>query len=276
MKTEIILARVNEVLALNDDDLSTARCKLEALSADLAEQVRAEYAASRGEANAARTISALLKANKKDSGRTALHYAWIDGKGRQCVCDGFRAFRLNEALPLEERPADAGEPLNLDKVVPDIRRGYAAAALPGAKEVKAFIALERAAKGRKVSPVWDFGKGKPAVNAAYLLDLLNVLPDAAEIYCGGPFSPMYAKSERGDAVLLPVRAEAKNAEYAEYAEAQRARQQAAKDAADRDKFRADVLGNMLEKYNERVQNDPQYALTPDDFANMVQYVSPAA
>lgn len=275
MKTEIILARVNEVLALNDEP-TTVRCKLEALSADLAEQVRTEYAASRGEANAARTISALLKANKKDSGRTALHYAWIDGKGRQCVCDGFRAFRMNEALPLEERPADAGEPLNLDKVVPDIRRGYAAAALPGAKEVKAFIALERAAKGRKVSPVWDFGKGKPAVNAAYLLDLLNVLPDAAEIYCGGPFSPMYAKSERGDAVLLPVRAEAKNAEYAEYAEAQRARQQAAKDAADRDKFRADVLGNMLEKYNERVQNDPEYALTPDDFANMVQYVSPAA
>ena len=275
MKTEIILARVNEVLALNDEP-TTVRCKLEALSADLAEQVRTEYAASRGEANAARTISALLKANRKDSGRTALHYAWIDGKGRQCVCDGFRAFRLNEALPLEERPADAGDPLNLDKVVPDIRRGYAAAALPGAKEVKAFIALERAAKGRKVSPVWDFGKGKPAVNAAYLLDLLNVLPDAAEIYCGGPFSPMYAKSERGDAVLLPVRAEAKNAEYAEYAEAQRARQQAAKDAADRAKFHADVLGNMLEKYNERVQNDPQYALTPDDFANMVQYVSPAA
>lgn len=275
MKTEIILARVNEVLALNDEP-TTVRCKLEALSADLAEQVRTEHAASRGEANAARTISALLKANKKDSGRTALHYAWIDGKGRQCVCDGFRAFRLNEALPLEERPADAGEPLNLDKVVPDIRRGYAAAALPSAKEVKAFIALERAAKGRKVSPVWDFGKGKPAVNAAYLLDLLNVLPDAAEIYCGGPFSPLYAKSERGDAVLLPVRAEAKNAEYAEYAEAQRARQQAAKDAADRDKFRADVLGNMLEKYNERVQNDPEYALTPDDFANMVQYVSPAA
>ena len=268
MKTEIILARVNEVLALNDDFV-TVRCKLESLSADLAEQVRTEYAASRGEANAAKTISALLKAVRKDCGKTALHYAWIDGKGRQCVCDGYRAFRLNEALPLEERPADAGDPINLDKVVPDIRKGYAAAALPGAKEVKAFIALERAAKGRKVSPVWDFGKDKPAVNAAYLVDLLNVLPDATEIYYGGPFAPLYAKSERGDAVLLPVRSEAKNAEYAEYAEAQRARQQAAKDAADRAKFHADVLGNMLEKYNERVQNDP-------DFANMVQYVSPAA
>ena len=95
MKTEIILARVNEVLALNDDFV-TVRCKLESLSADLAEQVRTEYAASRGEANAAKTISALLKAVRKDCGKTALHYAWIDGKGRQCVCDGYRAFRLNE------------------------------------------------------------------------------------------------------------------------------------------------------------------------------------
>lgn len=275
MKTEIILARVNEVLALNDDFV-TARCKLESLSADLAEQVRTEYAASRGEANAAKTISALLKAVRKDCGKTALHYAWIDGKGRQCVCDGYRAFRLNEALPLEERPADAGDPINLDKVVPDIRKGYAAAALPSAKEVKAFIALERAAKGRKVSPVWDFGKDKPAVNAAYLVDLLNVLPDATEIYYGGPFAPLYAKSERGDAVLLPVRSEAKNAEYAEYAEAQRARQQAAKDAADRAKFHADVLGDMLRAYGENVERNPEYALTPDDFANMVKYAQPAA
>ena len=275
MKTEIILARVNEVLALNDDFV-TARCKLESLSADLAEQVRTEYAASRGEANAAKTISALLKAVRKDCGKTALHYAWIDGKGRQCVCDGYRAFRLNEALPLEERPADAGDPINLDKVVPDIRKGYAAVALPSAKEVKAFIALERAAKGRKVSPVWDFGKDKPAVNAAYLVDLLNVLPNAMEIYYGGPFAPLYAKSERGDAVLLPVRSEAKNAEYAEYAEAQRARQQAAKDAADRAKFHADVLGDMLRAYGENVERNPEYALTPDDFANMVKYAQPAA
>ena len=188
MKTEIILARVNEVLALNDDFV-TVRCKLESLSADLAEQVRTEYAASRGEANAAKTISALLKAVRKDCGKTALHYAWIDGKGRQCVCDGYRAFRLNEALPLEERPADAGDPINLDKVVPDIRKGYAAAALPGAKEVKAFIALERAAKGRKVSPVWDFGKDKPAVNAAYLVDLLNAATPFCSRFVPRPRTP---------------------------------------------------------------------------------------
>lgn len=275
MKTESILARVNEVLALNDD-LTTARCKLESLSADLAEQVRAEYAASRGEANAARTISALLKAAKKDSGRTALHYAWIDGKGRQCVCDCFRAFRLNEALPLEERPADAGDPIDLDKVIPDIRKGYAAVALPDVKEVKAFIALERAAKGRKCSPVWDLGRGKPVVNAAYLVDLLNVLPDATEIYCGGLFSPLYAKSERGDAVLLPVRSEEKAAEYAEAEAARQAEERAARDAAERAKFNAAVLGDMLRAYGENVERNPEYALTPDDFANMVKYAQPAA
>ena len=275
MKTENILARVNEVLALNDDPV-TARCKLESLSTDLTEQVRVEYAASRGEANAAKTISAMLKAAKQNhSYASALHYAWNDSEGRQCICDGYRAFRLNEALPLEERPADAGDPLNLDKVFPDICKGYAATPLPSAKEVKAFIALERAAKGRKATPLWDFGKGKPAVNAAYLIDLLNVLPDATEIYYGGPCSPLYAKSERGDAVLLPVKAESKKNEYAEYDAAQWARKQAEKDAADRAKYHADVLGNMLAKYAERVKEDPEYALTPDAFADMVQY-APAA
>ena len=267
MKTERILARVNEVLTLNDDP-ATARCKLEALSVDLAEQVRLEYAASRGETNAVKTISALLKAAKKDCQRSALHYAWIDSEGRQCVCDGYRAFRLKEALPLEERPDDAGDPINLANVFPDIRSEYAAVPLPSVKEVKAFIAIERA-NGRKV--LWDFGKGKPAVNAAYLVDLLNVLPDATEIYCRDPFSVMYAKSERGDAVLLPVRSEGKKAEYAEYDAAQRARKQAEKDAADRAKYHADVLGDMLAKYAERVKEDPEYAISPDAFADMVQY-----
>lgn len=264
MKTETILARVNEIIVLTDDP-SPIRSELQALSADLAAQVRTEYAASRGEANAARTISALLKQLKKHDTRTALHYAWIDGKGRQCVCDGYRAFRLNDPLPLEERPADAGEPVNLDKAYPDISKGYVAVALPSAKEVKAFIAVERAAKGRRLSPVWDFGKGKPAVNAAYLVDLLNVLPDAAEAYCNGPYSPLYARSERGDALLLPIQTEAKKTEHAE---AERARKRAATKAA--------VLGDMLRAYRESVERDPEYALTPDAFANMVKYAQPAA
>ena len=121
MKTEVILARVNAIIGMIDDP-TPARYELKALACDLAEQVCIEYAIARGIENTAKTIRALLKSTKKDT-CAALHYAWIDGAGR-CVCDGYWAFRLNE--PLEERPADAGWPINLDKVLPDVRRNSAA------------------------------------------------------------------------------------------------------------------------------------------------------
>ncbi len=213
MKTESILSRVNEIMHNFSDMPVTAYEQLQMLSNDLAEQVRKEIAASRVETSAFKPITAMLKECKKSSKfRKTMHYAWTDKDGRQCICDGCRAFRLNEALPLEERPADAGDPLNLDKIFPDISTEYTAIPLPSAKEVKAFIALERAAKGRKEILRWDFGKGKPVVNASYLLDLLNILPDAKEIYYKNLVAPLYAKSERGDAILLPIRLAEKNAE----------------------------------------------------------------
>lgn len=244
MKTEKILSRIHEIIDMSVEPVT--RLALEDLSAELAEQVRAEYAASRGEANAARTITALLKAVKKSNPTTALRYAWIDGEGRQCVCDGDRAFRLKEPLPLEERPAGAGEPIDLEKIFKSVKC-CAAAPLPDAKELKAFIALERAKKGRKAVLAWDFGEGKPAVNAAYLLDLLNVLPDAAEIHYGKPLEPLYAKSERGEALLMPIRKLAKP--------------------------RSEVMGAMLAEYAERVKANPEYALTPDAFADMAKYAA---
>lgn len=212
MKTESILARVNEITSLVADP--DAISKLDALAADLAEMVRMEYARSGGTANATKTISALLKANKKSSPtETSFNYAWFDEEGRQCVCDGYRAFRLKEALPLEERPADAGKHFEIEKIFPgNLKDEYAPIPLPDAKEVKAFIAIERAAKKGKREMVWDFGNGLPAVNANFLLDLLNVLPDATEIYCKDFVHPLYAKSERGDALLMPVFTEEKKKE----------------------------------------------------------------
>ena len=51
--------------------------------------------------NAAKNITRMLSALKKRDCRTAMHFAWIDDKGRQCICDGFRAYRLTEHLLLE-------------------------------------------------------------------------------------------------------------------------------------------------------------------------------
>ena len=271
MKTEAILTRVNGILAMSDEP-TPIRSELAKLADELADQVRMEYAASCGIGNAARTIRAMLNAEKKHGCRRSLQYAWIDSQGRQCVCDGYRAFRLTEPLPLEERPADAGDPINLDKVMPNILCDHAAMPLPDVKEVKAFIAVERAANGRKATPLWDFGEGKPAVSAQYLVDLMAVLPDAQEIYYStapdGMLSPLYAKSERGDAVLLPIRTPHKAAQSEAL---KQAAQKAAKEAAERAKYYAELVAG----YRESVERDPEYAVTPATFALLAKY-APAA
>lgn len=221
MKTETILTRVYAIMELCKEDNPVINHELSNLANDLAAQVRMEYAASRGQSNAQRVIVSLLNAVKKEGAhRPALGYAWVDANGRQCVCDGYRAFRLTEALPLEERPDDVGDPMNLDKVFPNLN-DYATMPLPSMQEVKAHIALERAKYGRRysreASKVWDFGEYKPAVNSRYLLDLLTVLPDATEIY----YKPtnmcalLYAKSERGEALLCPVMTPKKKQQHAE-------------------------------------------------------------
>lgn len=258
MKAEPILARVNAILAMSDDPTPT-RYELEKLAADIAAEVRREAAASRGVGNAAATIQRMLNGLKKNDGRRSLHYAWIDAKGRQCVCDGFRAYRLNEPLPLEPRPDDAGDGIDLDKVVPNIAAGtFDALPMPRYADIKAHISLERAANGRKAVALWDFGPGRPVVDASYLADLVAVLPDAAEIYVqrgpAGLISPLYAKSERGDAVLLPVRC-ANGADRTAQAEAI----QHAHDAAE-----------MLRAYAAKIERDAMHSMSLDDFAALAQ------
>ena len=277
MKTELILTRVNEISAhLKDGALDfTGQTALRTLSGDLAEQVRMETAASNGAGNAAKTISAMLKKLRKQDGRTALHYAWIDAKGRQCVCDGMRAFRLTEHLPLEDRPADAGDPIDLDKIVPVITpERYYALPLPSVGELKAHVALERAGKVRGDTLLWDFGDDAPTVDAMYLMDVLAVLPDAAEVYVqrgeAGIRSPMLIKGARGEAILLPVRCK-RYGEKCAAAAKREAETNAAEVAEHEDKKRQRNLLTLMQCYHDEVERNPEYALTPDEFANIAQY-----
>lgn len=255
MKTQEILTRVNAAMAIVPKDEAyaipgTIYGELSSLASDLEAQIRLECASERGSANATRTIVKMLNRCKKESSRTSLHYAWTDSDGRQCVCDSYRAFRLNEPLPLEPRPADAGDPIDLDNIIPD-RKDYAATPLPSAKEIKAFIAIERAKAGGKrgTDVIWDFGEGKPAVNAEYLLDLVQVFPDATEIFHGVGtklLSVLYARCDAGEAVLLPVRTKGKIAEMAQA--------QVAQDEANRAiKAQAEAEGRDPEYIKERME-----------------------
>ncbi len=121
MTTESILTRVNDILRMEGE--ASRHAALRVLSDDLAAQLRRETAAENKQGSALKVITGLLRTVRKTNARTTLHYAWKDEKGRQCVCDGYRAYRLTEPLPLEARPADAGEPINLSAIVPDVAKG---------------------------------------------------------------------------------------------------------------------------------------------------------
>ena len=158
--------------------------------------------------SAAAVIAKMLK--YADTSRPVLCYAWLDSAGRQCTLDGYRAYRLYQALDLPPKPADL-DPIDLDKIFPAVHQGERLDGIlipaPDRAAVKAFIDLQRAESGKKAGALYQFGPGLPVVNAVYLLDLLDVLPDAKlYISANAPLvSPIYASGAAGDALLLPVR-----------------------------------------------------------------------
>jgi len=254
MKTQEILTRINAAMAIiaKDEQYAvpgTVYGELSFLARDLEAQIRMECAAQKGSTDATRTITKMLNYAKKHDYRESLHYAWSDSQGRQCVADGYRAFRFKEPLPLEPRPENAGEAFDLEKVMPD-GKGYASTPLPSAKEIRAHIEIERAkytGKRGGFVALWDFGEGKPVVNAHYLLDLVQVFPDAAEIFYGVGeklLSPLYVKCDAGDAILLPVRASRVVAEVA-------AARKAKEDAEQVIKAQAEAEGHDPEYIRER-------------------------
>ena len=255
MNTQDILTRVNAAMALvpKDDAYAipgTVFGELSALAADLEAKLRLECAASKGATDATRTITKMLNYMKKHDSRESLHYAWMDSEGRQCVCDGYRAYRLKEPLPLEPRPENAGEAFDLNGVIPANLRDYAAVPLPSLQEVKAYIAIERAkytGKRGGFVALWDFGEGRPVVNAEYLRDLLQVFPDATEIFHGVGeklHNTLYVRCDAGEAVLLPVRTNRTQAEVD-------AARQAKEDAEQAIQAQAEAEGRDPEYIRER-------------------------
>ena len=186
---------------------------LVSLRDEMEQELRHEVASSRGVGNAAKTIASILKAADKN-GRRALAYPWIDGKNRQCICDGYTAFRLTEHLPLPERPDNVGDGIDLDKLCPKDTSGMKELALPTIAEVKTEIAVQRSkyeGKSSSFTPYWDFGPEAPTVNAQFLLNVLTVIKDATKALWNTMLTPLYIAGSNGDALLLPIRVNGKTA-----------------------------------------------------------------
>mgnify|MGYP006874328740 CR=1 FL=1 len=214
--SEKVLARLHEILALTPDQMPAP---LRDLAADVSAMVRADYAARKGVSSPLRAMNALIKSFRKSNYREELHYAWTDGKGRQCWTDAVIAFRLVDHLPLEPRPDHLmPEPIDLDKIFPASFEKYSRLDLPSPKDVRASIAVQRAENGSREIPLWDFGFRRPLVNASLLLDVMTVLPGATEIYvkAGSPISPLFIRCSAGEAALFPCRPDPKSEKAAEF------------------------------------------------------------
>lgn len=177
------------------------------LCAALRDDMRTESNKASGKANIEKAMRAITK-NAPEHQRQ-LQGAFVSD-GKQCACDGYRAMRLNTPLDLPAPPVPCT--MDIARLVDDARNNATTPLeSPTLGELKSYIKITKAENKAKYGKsanrqcvLWDFGEDRPAVNAAYLLDILTAFPDAA-ITCSTMTAPLYFSHADGEAVLLPVR-----------------------------------------------------------------------
>lgn len=127
----------------------------------------------------------------------------------QIVGGKYSAVRLVEPLPLRrDFPENADRPPYNDYIINASKNEGERIQLPERAELSAFIKTDKAAhKGeKKYKPCYDFGENKPKVDAAFLLEMLDILGDDVTVTISLHFPmqrALYFKSDRGDGILMP-------------------------------------------------------------------------
>lgn len=140
--------------------------------------------------------------------RKGLKGVWTDKQGRQCMCSNALAVRLVKHL----EGFETVEGMDLDKVFPSDAMIECELPLPTPGELK-MNKKKLTSGGSKGKCGYDFGDGLPMVDAAFLKDIMDILPDAKAYATNNPWrgekrvetSGIIFRSEAGDALLLPVR-----------------------------------------------------------------------
>lgn len=187
--------------------------RLASMIADVEKEIKTESAKKSGKLNRFKAMQGIIKSGKTDTAHSALHGAWIQND-LQCVCDGFRIVRLSAHLDLEKLPDDV-QPIDAERIILGNKYNNGKVInLPDVGTLRAYIKTEKATKKAtkdKSGVIWDFGDELPAVNAQYLLDMLEIFPDATATVTAtrATLSGIYFSSSDGDAILLPIRKEAR-------------------------------------------------------------------
>ncbi len=177
------------------------------LCAALRDDMRTEANKASGKANIERAMRAIIK-NAPEHMRQ-LQGAFVRD-GKQYACDGYRAMRLNTPIDLPAPPVPCT--MDIGRFIDEARHNATKPLeTPTLGVLKAHIKTKKAenkakyGKGaNKEKILWDFGEGRPVVNAAYLLDILTAFPDATITY-STLTAPLYFSHADGEAILLPVR-----------------------------------------------------------------------
>lgn len=162
-------------------------------------EVREELLKSKG----GTAYSALKRIVKNVGGRAGLAGVWYDSENRQCVCDGYRAVRMVSHID----GFDTVKGIDLDKCYPNVADLDTEIAMPTHGELKANRFKDKSNPKRYL---YDFGDGLPMVDAGFLKDVMDCLPNA-KAYINGShceLATIVLKSDNGDAILLPVRKKA--------------------------------------------------------------------
>lgn len=175
------------------------------LCAALRDEMRSEANKSCGKASIEKAMRAIIK-NAPDH-KQQLQGAIVRGE-KQYACDGHRAIRLNTPIDLPAPPVPCT--IDFDRIFDEARHNATTRLeTPTLGELKSYIKITKAENKAKYGKnketiLWNFGEGRPVVNAAYLLDILTAFPDAT-ITCSTMTAPLYFCHTDGDAILLPVR-----------------------------------------------------------------------
>lgn len=166
----------------------------------------------RGASHRAAALRLCKAAIRYSKNKTSFRGAWLDADGKQCLCDGFRAVRLND--PISDLPsAPEGERMDLDALLAPLRKGTFSLPLPSLGDLRARIELTeiewRAYQGKKIPFFrrYDFGVDLPMVDVYLLYDLLELFPDATALLLEGDMRnrSIYFASRYGEGILLPIR-----------------------------------------------------------------------
>lgn len=178
---------LNDPTIYMDEPAFTSVCKLLTLAGD-----------QMGNEQAGKAAPALRRL-AKNSPREEQRGVFLDEQGRQIACDGARAVRLNR--PIKGIP-EVLPFLNFENLVSSRKGTRRDLDTPDVGELRKEISRQRALK---MDPLWNFGEGLPTVNALFLRDMLDILPDAKLCIYGSVNSGVWFESSAGDGILLPVR-----------------------------------------------------------------------